>query len=56
MRIPAEVLVRDDWWMLGISALLFPLMWTGRRVVRWEGALLLACFLVYMGLLVASTR
>jgi cation:H+ antiporter len=56
LRVPLEVIARDDWWMLGLSALLFPLMWTGRRVVRWEGALLLTFFLTYMGLLVASSR
>jgi hypothetical protein len=33
----------DCWWMLGITLLLFPLIFTGRRVSRWEG--------VYLGLL-----
>lgn len=31
----------DVLWMIGLSALLLPLMWTGRRVVRAEGGLLL---------------
>ncbi|MGB8331175.1 MAG: calcium/sodium antiporter [Polyangiales bacterium] len=48
LPVPEEIIVRDNWWMLGVSALLFPLMRSNMRVTRPEGALLLACFLVYM--------
>jgi cation:H+ antiporter len=41
----------DCWWMLGITLLLFPIMYTGRRITRWEGGLLLAVYGVYLGLL-----
>jgi cation:H+ antiporter len=54
LDVPGEILSRDTPWMLGISALLFPLMWTGRRVSRGEGALLFAVFAGYMVLLVRS--
>lgn len=54
LEVPAEILARDVWWMLGASLLLFPLMWTGMRVSRGEGALLLGGFLVYMTLLVGA--
>ncbi len=35
-------------WMIGISALLLPLMWTGFKVTRWEGAVLVASYGVYL--------
>ena len=38
----------DIWAMVGISALLVPLLWTGQRLTRGEGALLLACYGVYL--------
>jgi cation:H+ antiporter len=52
--VPAEILDRDMWWMLGTSGLLFPLMITGMRINRAEGALLLTAYVVYLGLLIAA--
>lgn len=40
LRVPSEIFARDLPWVLGICAVLFPLMWTGRRLARGEGALL----------------
>lgn len=53
LAVAPEVLARDNLWMLGASLLLFPLIWTGRRISRAEGALLLAGFCAYTGLLIA---
>lgn len=52
LRVPPEIIARDDWWMIGFSVVLFPIMYTGMRVRRVEGALLLAAFLVYIGILI----
>jgi cation:H+ antiporter len=52
LPVPAEILARDNWWMLGASLLLFPLMKTGMRVNRVEGAILFVGFAAYMALLV----
>jgi cation:H+ antiporter len=52
--VPTEILDRDIWWMLGTSVLLFPLMITGMRINRAEGALLLTGYVVYLGLLIAA--
>lgn len=52
LSVPAEILARDNWWMLGASLLLFPLMKTGMRVNRMEGAVLFTGFVVYMTILV----
>ena len=46
-----EMANSDNWWMLGVTALLFPLMFTGRRINRWEGGLLVAVYLAYTTLL-----
>ncbi len=44
----------DVWWMLGFTVLIAPIMYTGRKITRPEGALLLAAYAGYIGLLVAS--
>lgn len=41
----------DLFWMLATSILLLPLMRTGFKLVRWEGALLLALYGTYVALL-----
>jgi len=38
----------DIWAMVGVSALLLPILWTGLRVSRGEGVLLLACYGGYL--------
>jgi cation:H+ antiporter len=43
-----EISNSDNWWMLGVTLLLFPLMYTGRRVNRWEGGVLIAAYVAYM--------
>ena len=52
LAVPAEIIARDSWWMLGASLLLFPLMKTGMRVNRAEGAVLLVGFAAYLTLLI----
>ncbi len=44
------ILTSDLLTMLGVSLLLLPLAWTGRHIVRWEGALLLALYAAYIAL------
>lgn len=44
----------DCWWMLGSTLILFPLMFTGRRVNRFEGALLISIYVVYLWQLLTS--
>lgn len=38
----------DNWWMLGVTLLLFPLMFTGMRINRREGFGLLAVYVIYL--------
>ncbi|MEZ4333333.1 MAG: calcium/sodium antiporter [Myxococcota bacterium] len=45
----------DNGWMLGITLLLFPLMFTRLRIDRWEGGVLLATYAVYATQLATRT-
>lgn len=38
----------DNWWMLGVTLLLFPLMRSGFRIRRWEGAVLVGAYVAYL--------
>lgn len=38
----------DLWWMLGVTLLLVPLLFTGRKVSRLEGVVLLAAYAAYL--------
>jgi len=54
LPVQAALMQSDAWWMLGFTLLLFPLMFTGLRLARWEGGLLLGGYGVYLGLLLTS--
>ena len=41
----------DMWWMLGTALLLFPVLWRGRRIERWEGGVLTSAYVVYIATL-----
>lgn len=53
LPVAPEVVASDNWWMLGVALLLFPVIFTGRRINRAEGVLLLAVYGVYLTLLLA---
>lgn len=52
--VSAAIIDGDNWWMLGITLALFPLMFTGLRINRWEGALLLAAYIAYIAVLLGT--
>ncbi len=52
LPVDPGLLDSDVWWMLGVTLLLFPIMFTGLRVSRREGGILLAIYCVYIGSLV----
>ena len=54
LPVSAELISKDCWWMLGVTLLLFPFMFTGFRINRWEGVLLLAAYGVYLGVLLMA--
>ena len=54
LAVAPALITSDGWWMLGATLVLVPFMLTGRRVSRLEGAVLLAIYGVYLGLLIAT--
>lgn len=46
--IAAGIVHTDMWWMLAFAVALFPMMWTGRRISRIEGAALLTGYVIYV--------
>ncbi len=53
--VPSLLIDGDLWWMLGITLLLFPLIFSGRRIERWEGALLVVVYVVYLTFLLGRS-
>lgn len=49
VQLAAEVLRFDLWVMVGVTVLLFPVMLSGWRISRLEGALFLALYAAYIG-------
>ncbi len=43
-----KVVSSDIYWMLAVSALIFPLMFIGNRMPRWAGIILLAAYSLYI--------
>jgi cation:H+ antiporter len=54
LPIPGEIMSRDIWWLLGVTALMLPMMITGRKVTRMEGFLLTGGFITYTVLLILN--
>ena len=52
--ISARVLNNDMWWVIGISAIIFPLMITGKKISKREGFGLLTIYCVYIYLVVTK--
>lgn len=45
----SQVFINNDMlWMLGITFVIFPFMFTGRNVARWEGGMLLVLYVFYI--------
>ncbi len=51
IAVPEGIIAADNYWMLGFTLLLFPVMFTGMRIGRREGTLLLAAYGLYLALL-----
>ena len=54
LQVPPEVVQRDLPWMIGLTLLLFPVLRSGLRVGRIEGAVLLGAYAVYTWLLLSG--
>ena len=48
VRVTAALVASDMWWMIGTSLVLLPLMRSGAKLSRGEGALLVAAYVTYL--------
>ena len=51
--IDPNMIAGDFWWMLGTTALLYPILTFGKKVSRVHGAIYLTCYIVYVWLALA---
>lgn len=51
VAVSAAIIRTDIWWMIGISLVLLPLLYSGLRLTRVEGGLLLSAYVAYVTLL-----
>ena len=54
LPVQPAIFTNDCWWMLGSTLILFPFMFSGRLVNRWEGSVLLGLYVVYVWQLLAG--
>lgn len=50
LPVHERILAFDQWFMLGSAVLLVAFLFTGYRLSRWEGGLLLLSYVIYLGL------
>ena len=53
--VSSAILASDNWWLMGATLLLFPLILTGRRLGRVEGVFLLGTYGAYLYFLLAKS-
>jgi cation:H+ antiporter len=54
LPVQQAIIHSDAYWMLGVTLLLFPILFTGRRISQLEGGILIGCYGVYLTLLIRS--
>jgi len=50
IQIDPSMIAGDFWWMLGTTALLYPILTIGKKVSRVHGAIYLMCYITYVWL------
>ena len=51
--IDPSMITGDFWWMLGTTALLYPILTIGKKVSRVHGVIYLSCYIIYVWLALA---
>lgn len=54
LPVQEAIIHSDSYWMLGVTLLLFPIIFTGRRISQLEGGILMGAYGVYLTLLITS--
>jgi cation:H+ antiporter len=55
LPVQSAIFEIDCFWMLGITLLLFPIIFTGRRITQLEGVTLMGCYCLYLAQLIRSS-
>lgn len=55
LPVQPELVANDCWWMLGVTLVLFPIMYTRLKVSRVEGAFLISIYVVYLAILLSTS-
>ncbi|MCO6430590.1 MAG: calcium/sodium antiporter [Deltaproteobacteria bacterium] len=50
--VHAGIIQEDNWWLLGVTIILFPIMRKGFDITKREGLVLLAVYIIYIGQLI----
>lgn len=56
MDIPRAILVFDFWVMLAVALVCLPIFFSGRKIARWEGFLLLGYYVAYTVYLILTAQ
>lgn len=54
LPVQSVIFETDCFWMLGVTLLLFPIIFTGRRINQFEGMILMGCYCIYLAQLICS--
>ena len=54
LKVPSEISARDVIWLLGITAVLFPMMGSAKKLNRYEGVILMGGFFTYTAILIVG--
>jgi cation:H+ antiporter len=55
LPVQPELVANDCWWMLGVTLVLFPIMYTRLKISRVEGAFLISIYVVYLAFLLSTS-
>jgi len=48
ISVDPNMIAGDFWWMLGTTALLYPILKIGKKISRLHGAIYLTCYAIYI--------
>lgn len=56
MEVSRSAIEFDMWWMIGVALLMAISLFTGKRIGRWEGVLMLIAYFSYIGLILMRVK
>jgi len=48
IAVEPDMIAYDFWWMIGTTALLYPILTIGKKITRLHGAMYLTCYVIYI--------